>query len=88
MARVLELPQLVEDDGVSQVKVRRRWINAQLDSKRAPRPFGDGELVCQSTVWKYFDGAHHEVVDEARVDHVDRLRCRVAGGSESAWRSR
>ncbi len=76
MTRVLELAQLVEDHGVAEVQVRRRGIDAELDAQGPPLPLGEGELLLQGAVGKDLDGAHHEVVDEARIDHVVRLRCR------------
>ena len=36
MPEILELPQLLQSDGMTEVNVRRRRIDAQFDAERTP----------------------------------------------------
>ena len=69
VAGVLELAQLVEDDGVAEVDVRRRGVDAELDAQRPPLALGEVELGLERSLREHVDGADHEVVDEAAVGH-------------------
>ena len=69
MPGVLELAELVEDDGVAEVDVRRRGVHAQLDAQRPLFALGEVELGLERSLREHVDGADHEVVDEAAVGH-------------------
>ena len=69
VAGVLELAQLVEDDGVAEVDVRGRGVHAELDAQRTPLALGEVELGLERALREHVDGADHEVVDEAAVGH-------------------
>ena len=69
MAGVLELAQLVEDDGVAEVDVGRRGVDAELDAQRPALALGEVELGLERALGEHLDGADHEVVDEAAVGH-------------------
>ena len=45
MTKVLQLPHLVEDNGVSQMEVWRSRVKAQLDTQRGSGLFGTGEFL-------------------------------------------
>ncbi|MNW01935.1 hypothetical protein D3C71_1976430 [compost metagenome] len=45
MAKVLELAQLVQHHGMTQVDVRRGGVQAQLDTERHPGGLAAGELL-------------------------------------------
>jgi hypothetical protein len=66
---VLELAQLVEDDRVAEVDVRRRGVDAELDAQRPALALGEVELGLEGAFGQDLDGADHEVVDEATVGH-------------------
>ena len=69
MPGVLELAELVEDDGVAEVDVGGGGVDAELDAQRPALPLGKVELGLERAFGKHLDGADHEVVDEAAVGH-------------------
>ena len=69
MAGVLELAQLVEDDGVAEVDVRSRGVDSELDAQRTPLALGAVELGLERPLGEHVDGADHEVVEESAVGH-------------------
>ena len=69
MPGVLELAQLVQDHGVTEVKVGRGGIDAELDAQRPALAFGHGELGREGAVGQHLDGADREIVDEPLVCH-------------------
>ena len=73
---VLELAQLVEDDGVAEVDVGRRGVDAELDAQRPALALGEVELGLEGALGQHLDGADHEVVDEAPVGHGRISSCR------------
>jgi len=70
MAGVLELAQLVEDDGMTQVDVGRRRVDPEFDTKRTALALGERQLLFERALGKHVDGADHEVVDEPLVGHA------------------
>ncbi len=72
MPGVLELAQLVEDDRVAEVDVRRRGIDAELDAQRPALALGERKLGLESALGENLDGADEEVVDESAVGHRRR----------------
>jgi len=76
MAGVLELPQLVEDDGMAEMDVRRGGIDAELDAQLPALALGERELLFQGAVGKDLHGAHTQICDETLVGHT---RCGPAG---------
>jgi hypothetical protein len=65
----LELAQLVEDNGVAQVDVWRRRVDAQLDPQRPTLTLSQRELLLQPTLRQHFNCSYTEIFDEAAISH-------------------
>src|SRR5690606_3451154 len=50
VAEVLELPQLAQHDGVADVQVAARGVDAELDAQLPPLAFGQLELLQQAAL--------------------------------------
>jgi hypothetical protein len=57
VTRVLELAQLAEHDGVAEVDVGRRGVDAELDAQGAP----ELELALQLPLREHVDGVAEQV---------------------------
>ena len=75
MAEVLELAQLLQDDRVAEVDVRRRGIEAELHAELAPLARGRLELALETALGQRVDGVSGEERGGVRGGWVHPTQC-------------
>ena len=70
---------LLRHDGVAEVDVGGRGVDAELDAQLAALALGGGELRLEGALGKDLDGADGKVCDETGVGHGSLLGVGEAG---------